>query len=202
MISNSAAIILSGGFGTRLGNVEKAFFKLNGQSLLDIKIQGLKSLFNEIIVVTNNPHLYEGGKYKIVSDKEKNSGPLMGLYSGMCDMVSEYAYLTAVDMPFTNVGLIKYMASFINECDIVVPQLDDKYEPLCSYYSKNCIGAIENAISKKKKRMISFYDNVNVKKITKEEFLKYDSKKLCLHNINTQKDVKIAEGLIKANVKR
>ena len=56
-------IILSGGSGTRMGGQEKAFLTLEGETFIDRKIRLLKPFFSEILVVVNNPELYEGMKF-------------------------------------------------------------------------------------------------------------------------------------------
>ena len=65
MIEYKTAIILAGGKGSRLGYIDKAFLKYNGEFFIDILLEKLKE-FKEIIIVTNSPEKYSDyeKKYK------------------------------------------------------------------------------------------------------------------------------------------
>jgi len=53
-----AGIILAGGTSKRMGGVRKALQLLAGKTLLDRVVERLKPLFDELILVTNDPSLY------------------------------------------------------------------------------------------------------------------------------------------------
>ena len=52
------AIILAGGLNTRMRGHNKAFLKIDGQTILDRLLLRLKSAFSEILLVTRQPELY------------------------------------------------------------------------------------------------------------------------------------------------
>jgi molybdopterin-guanine dinucleotide biosynthesis protein A len=61
-------VILSGGLATRFEGKEKALMRIDGQRILD-RIYGVfKDLFDEIILVTNNPFQFLDWDLDIVTD--------------------------------------------------------------------------------------------------------------------------------------
>ena len=183
------AIILSGGTGSRMLYREKAFIEYNGSTLLKKKINDLKSLSREIIVVTNNPDIYPENSCRLVQDIEKDIGPLMGLYSGLLQSKTEYNFVTAVDMPFFNVRLYNYLKSITTGYKAVVPKAGNNIEPLFAFYSRDCIPFIKKALKEKKRRIVSFFDDIKLRYITENEIKKYDRQMSSFVNINTPEDL-------------
>ncbi|MFC1770307.1 molybdenum cofactor guanylyltransferase [Candidatus Margulisiibacteriota bacterium] len=189
-MNNITGIILSGGKGTRLGGVEKAFIKIGHQTLLQIKISSLKKYIKELMVVTNSPELYkESTEFQVVRDSIKEKGPLMGLLSGLKHSNTKYNFLTAVDMPFFNQQLFDYLAGFISEFDVVIPERKGILQPLFAYYSKNCIPAIEDSFNNGQRKIRGFLDRVKVKYLPDKEVASFDKQEKTFININTKEDL-------------
>ncbi|HID28654.1 MAG TPA: molybdenum cofactor guanylyltransferase, partial [Desulfobacterales bacterium] len=53
-----SGIILAGGLNTRMGGKEKAFLSMGNQTIMDRLYNTLQSLFDEVLLVTNNPLRY------------------------------------------------------------------------------------------------------------------------------------------------
>lgn len=181
------AIILSGGAGSRLGGKEKAFLKLGDDTFVGRKIKMLKPLFEEIIVVTNNPQLYVGLKVKIIKDEKEGAGPLMGLYCGLKGSSADLNFVTASDTPFLKTELVRYLIKNADDYDVVVPQWHGMTEPLCAVYSKRCIPYIEKVIGENG-RINSFYKFSKVKFISERELKKTDPEGISFFNVNTPSD--------------
>ena len=65
----------------------------------------------------------------MVSDRVPGLGPLAGLEAGLRVSRYEYAFLCAVDMPFINEALVRFMVQSAPGYDIVVPVVGGEYEP-------------------------------------------------------------------------
>jgi len=190
------SIILAGGEGTRLGNIEKAFVTFDGKYLIDRKIATLKKKSTQLIIVTNRPELYTNYEEKIAIDKEKQQGPLMGIYSGLLASSSLHNFVTAVDMPFFHEKLFSYLQNNCAEYDAVIPVVQGNYEPLFAIYSRNCLPAIENAMKEKRGRIISFLQKVKAKYINEKTIKELDPDMRSFINLNTETDIKMAETMI------
>lgn len=183
------SIILAGGKGARF-RPDKAFVQIEGEPLIARQIRLLKELSTEIIVVANVRELYQGLAVRVVSDLVKDRGPLAGIYSGLLASGNFYNFVCACDMPYLNLGLIKYMMSQIKGHDVVIPKVDDKYEPLFAIYSKRCISPIEMAIKGNRLRIIHIFPSVKVREINDEEVARFDKDGCAFFNINTEKEYK------------
>ena len=120
-----AGIILAGGKNSRMG-MPKAFLEINGTRLIDKILAIYRTIFSEIIIVTNDPLAYtEFTDVVIVTDIYKGKGALGGIYSGLFYASHQYSFVAACDMPFLNKNFIIYLISQAQQYDIIVPVLDD-----------------------------------------------------------------------------
>jgi len=176
--------------------LDKAFLEIGGRPIIAGVVDKLRSLVNEVIVVTNSPCKYRGFNVKVVKDRMPRKGPLMGIYSGLKNSSSKYNFVAACDMPFINERLVKYMIKNIKNFDIFIPRIDNKFHPLCGIYSKNCVSVIERLLSQDRLKVsdifskkIAFGDKLKVKFISKKKLQSFDKDLLCLENINTPQDL-------------
>ncbi len=166
--SNIGCAILAGGENRRMKGINKAFIKINKNSILDNIFLRLRLVFDDIIIVTNNPDEYF--EYKdtdtIISDIVKNIGPLGGIYSALQHTTYAAIFVVACDMPYLNVELIQnQIATFsIEKPDILVPRIGQNIEPLHAIYSKKIKKKLLDFINQKNNNKIRrFYENVDVK---------------------------------------
>ena len=101
---------------------------------------------------------------------------------------SFYNFVIACDMPNINLRLLKHMIKLKNGFDAVVPCLKNGSEPLFAIYSKKCIPVIEKMINEDNLRIKNFFDKIKLKKIKKEEIVKFGKPEVLFFNINTPDD--------------
>ncbi|MDZ7336544.1 MAG: molybdenum cofactor guanylyltransferase, partial [candidate division KSB1 bacterium] len=137
-------IILAGGKNSRIA-MTKALIRFGDTTIIERTVNLFRKLFNEIIVVTNQFSDYEHLNVKLIKDQIPGTGPLGGLYSGLRAASSDYSLVVACDMPFIDSGIILHLQNYVYlaEYDVIIPELNGFIEPLCAFYSKNCIPAIE-----------------------------------------------------------
>lgn len=184
------AVVLAGGGSARMGT-NKALLKLGNKTMIERVVDPLKNIFNDILVVTNNPEEY--GMLRGVSFVRdciniggKNS--LIGLYSGLKQSKTSHIFVIGCDMPFINTGLIRYMVDLLRDEDILVPYVEEYYQPLHAIYGKACITGFENLLEKKQYKISNIYDHVNIKTVTDDHIKKFDPHMLCFENINTYEE--------------
>lgn len=194
------AVILSGGRGTRIGNHEKGFLALGGETFISLKIKLLRRFFKNIIVVTNNPFLYARLGTEIIKDEKEGFGPIMGIYTGLKNSAAGYNFFTTSDTPFLKAGIIKCLIDNTGGFDAVVPRYNGDIEPLCAVYSKKCLGQIEKAMAQKKIR--TFFQYVKTKFIPEAAIEEIDPGGLSFFNVNTNKDYKQARKIYRTGLKK
>ena len=79
--------------------------------------------------------------------------------------------------------------------DVVVPMIENKLEPLCAVYSKNCSDPIQRLLEQNERRIDKLFAIVKVKYIEEDEINKFDPEHLSFFNINTTADMERARKL-------
>lgn len=194
-----SSVILAGGKSKRFGK-NKAFLKIGGRILIDQIVEKMGRLSNEIIIVTNIlkkfdylPKKFDYLNVKLIKDIIPYKGSLGGIYSGLLFAKNNSIFVVACDMPFLNIPLLKYIISFFQDYDVVIPKINNFFEPLHAIYSKKCIKPIKRLIDENNLKIIDFFKDVNVKFVKKNEIEKFDPDFLSIFNINTLEDLKIVK---------
>jgi molybdopterin-guanine dinucleotide biosynthesis protein A len=185
-------IILSGGKNARMG-VNKAFIRVGGERIIDRTIRIFRELFEEIVLVTNEPLGYLEFDLKIVTDIIKEKGALGGLYTGLFHSSCEHAFVCPCDMPFLSIDFIRYMQERAKGYDVVVPVQPEGFQPLHAIYSRRCMPAIKKCIDEDRLKVTGFYKKARVLEIPPEVIASFDPEGRIFFNINSPDDLGDAE---------
>ena len=187
---NIAGVILAGGKNARIGGKCKAFIQLKDKSFLNIITSALEQIFNEIIIVTNNPSDFTAfiNKYSIITDKIKDVGPLGGINSALYHCSAEAIFVVSCDMPYLNKELIEKQIEFYNksDCDALIPRIGSFIEPLHSIYKKTTFDILQSFINETQD-----YSIRNFLKLINVQYMEIEDNKLnrqAFTNINTHED--------------
>jgi len=196
-----SVVILAGGKGRRFGS-KKQFFTIDGESLVERCVRRFSPLFSDVVVATNNASelipLKEKYRVKIVEDEMKNLGAIVGIYTGLKNIVEEKAFVCGVDMPFINFNLVKYLMS--KDGKIVVPFVRGFPEALHSVYSKDIIPQIQELLNEGIYKISELFNFVETVYIDEREVRQVDKNLTSFFNLNTKKDLEILEGVIGKNI--
>ncbi len=176
--------------------INKAFLELKGESLIKLVLSKIGSICQEVFVVVNDVEEYDKLDYPVLKDEIPEKGPLVGLLTGLKKATFPTCLAVAVDMPFINIPLFENMVDSLDSFEVAIPKSEKGLEPLHACYRKSCLPAIEKAVSDGQGRIISFFNEVNVKEFEPQEWQKYDPQGLFLFNINTKDDLQRAEDYI------
>ncbi len=194
-----ACLILAGGQSRRLGR-DKAFEKIDTETSIERVIGVASSLFDRLYIVVNDLDKYESfssDSVKVVRDKIPGIGPLGGIMTGLeeSDDLSDLAL--SCDSPFLSIPLLKFMLKAAEGFDVTLGRVETRLHPLPGVYSKNCITPISEAISKGQRRIISFFESVNVNIIESNTLRNYDRNLNSFFNINNEADLAEARSIAK-----
>jgi molybdopterin-guanine dinucleotide biosynthesis protein A len=161
-----SAAILAGGKNSRFNGMNKSFLLVDNQYIIDRIIDVLKTIFSEIIIVSNTPEAYSNYQnFKVVSDYYQEIGPIGGIHAALNSISNPYVFIVSCDMPFlSNELIIKQLNSHIESGkDITIPLINGLMEPLHGIYSKAKLPELVNFIENTKKfKIIGYYDFVKV----------------------------------------
>ncbi|WDN88107.1 molybdenum cofactor guanylyltransferase [Desulfosarcina sp. BuS5] len=196
MKKKCTGVILAGGRNRRFGGRNKAFIDIGGRLVLDRLYSVFKSLFREIILVTNDPLSYLKWDFKIVTDLFPYRSSITGIHAGLFFATNPYAFITACDVPFLEKELVGALVNSIGTgIDAVIPQTSKGVEPLCSVYSTNCIKPVEQQIQRQQFQIQRLYGKIRTKYIPESALREIDPDLRSFCNINTPEDFAMAEKL-------
>jgi molybdopterin-guanine dinucleotide biosynthesis protein A len=187
-------VILAGGQNIRFLGTNKALIRVDGKCILDRIYDVFSDLFEEIILVTNDPIQYVEWNFNIVTDIFPVRSSLTGIHTGLFYMTTPYAFFAACDIPFLKKGLVETILNHIEPgVDIVIPETSKGFEPLCSVYSKKCLKPIEQQLVKQELKIRQVFQKVRVKKLPENILRQNDPDLVSFYNINTHDDLVRAE---------
>jgi molybdopterin-guanine dinucleotide biosynthesis protein A len=139
------AIILCGGKSKRMGR-PKAFLPYENTTMIQHILSNVRDLFQETLLVANEPEIFESYGVNVVKDILPHRGPLGGILSGLLVSSFSHVFVVACDMPLVNKKLIRELVSRRHGNDVVVLSHKHGVEPLLGVYSKNCIKQLEETL--------------------------------------------------------
>jgi molybdopterin-guanine dinucleotide biosynthesis protein A len=191
-------VILAGGLATRFSGRNKAFLKVGGKTILDRIYEVYAELFDEIILITNDPTSYLKWDLMMGTDLFSVRSSLTGLHAGLFYASNPYAFFSASDTPFLNRPLVEIILKEIEkDPDVIIPDTLNGLEPLCAVYAGRCFKHMESNIIKEKFRIRDVLRKLRVIKMSEKKLRGADPDLLGFFNINTPEDLKKANQLIR-----
>lgn len=198
MHSSCTGVILAGGLNSRFSGANKAFMEIGNKRILDHIYDLFNGLFEEIILVTNDPEKYLDWNMKIVTDIYSSRSSLTGIHAGLFYATGSHAFITACDTPFLKKELIETILSAVEpQTDIIIPETSSGIEPLCAVYSKRCLKHIENQLQKQEYKIQKFFNKVHVVKIPEDELKTKDPELTSFFNVNNPSSLEKAKEIKK-----
>lgn len=196
-----SGVILAGGLGTRYGGENKAFLRVGGVRILDRLFEVYREVFDEIILVTNNPVEFLEWDALIVSDIFPLRSSLTGVHAGLFYAGHPFAFFSACDTPFLKKEIIETVLEQIEAADdLVIPQTSAGLEPLCAAYSKRCLKVAEAHLRAKKLKIQLALQNGRIRKIPEARLREKDPELVSFFNVNTPEDLVRAEQMLAAGL--
>ena len=197
--------IIAGGASTRYG-APKAFAHVGGVPIVERVRGALAGCTDEQVIVANEPELFAPLGLPIVADAVAGAGALAGIHAaaGWAATRGAAGVLTvACDMPFLSAPLLAELvrrARAHPDADVIVPESDGRRgaEPLCAYYSTRCIAGIERAFARDDRRVIAFWDEVEVQRMPIDEVREFGDPATLFMNVNTREERERADALASA----
>jgi molybdenum cofactor guanylyltransferase len=193
---NLSAAILAGGQSRRMGQ-DKALLEVEGRSLIEYVLDVANEIADETIIVASDRPEYERFGCRVVPDKFPQSGSLGGIYTALSESANDFCLVLACDMPFVSKGLLEVMAEAPRNYDVLVPSLaadrsdqggQETLETLHAIYSKSCMPAIERQLNAGVFKVIGFFSEVDVHKISADDIARHDPHLLSFFNANTPEE--------------
>ena len=166
---------------------------LGGKRLVDRVVEVMRSVFDDLLMVTNTPDVYADLGLPMVQDVWPEKGSLGGVYSAIYHVATPYCLVVACDMPFLQAAVLRYLITQLTDYDVVVPDVLGELQTLHAIYSKACLQPIERRLETHRLRIVGFFPEVRVRTVTASELEPYDPELLAFQNLNTPEEFQAAE---------
>lgn len=208
-----SAAILAGGAGSRFGGVDKDSIQGPEGPLGPALARRLLPRFEELLVLSRRPELYDGLPVATTADRIPGFGPLSGLHAALGASKSEWLYLTACDMPnfsreFAGFLRSRIMASVAagaakNDAhgegpSAALTRFGRHFEPFHAFYSKRLIPVLEalferargrTAVEGRRPSFRDLFDGLDILYIPEVETRRFSPDWTLFLNINTPEDL-------------
>lgn len=144
---NVSAYILAGGLSRRFGE-NKALVSYMGEPLIEHVWKVVAGSFESVSIVAKPDSPYRAMGYRVVADAFHGQSPLIGIYTGLLDCHTDWAFFTACDMPFITSNMINQMISELerdgDNAEIIVPVSPHGLEPMAAFYHRSLVHVLSD----------------------------------------------------------
>ncbi len=191
-------VILAGGLNKRFDGQNKAFIRIGGKRIVDRLLEVYLGLFEQIVLVTNDPAAYMDVDALIVTDHYSVRSSLNGLHAGLFAAAHEHAFFVACDTPFIKVALIQRLLDTVTpKADIVIPSTSAGYEPMFAVYKKTCLPAMVWQLERDLLKIQGLFRKLRVKTVDEAALRREDPELVSFFNVNSPADLVRAEAIHK-----
>ncbi len=191
-------MILAGGQNSRLPGKKKTFLTVGQTTMMDQILSLFLRLFDEVIVVVNDPKDFCNTDALVVTDIDSSRCALAGLHAGLFYASNPWIYATACDVPFVSEKIIRLLLDKRSaDKDIIIPRTREGLEPLSALYNKSCLPRIEKNLEENILMIKRFFKMKKVREIPPELLEKYDPQMRFKFNVNTPEDLETARSMAK-----
>jgi len=188
----TAAAILAGGRATRLGGALKPLLVVGGQRIIDRQLAILRPLFDQLVLITNDPTPFAGIDVRLIPDRQPGKGPLAGMDAALAHFRSSDAVLClAGDMPFLNPALLQHLRD-APPALALVPRLASRPDPLCARYDQRFAPHAEAALAQNRLALHALLAQLPVDYLDEPLLRRLDPELRSFMNVNTPEDLHAA----------
>jgi molybdopterin-guanine dinucleotide biosynthesis protein A len=182
-----SAAILAGGHATRFGGRDKSALVVDGQTILQRQVATLRAVagLQEILLVGRAAPL---SGVRSIADRVPDCGPLGGIHAALSDALCDTVFVLACDMPHVTAALITYLVGLSDDVELVVPQTEAGYHPLCAVYSRGCLAEIGRRLDERRLKVFELADEIPTRVVSSMELDRFGDRHRLLSNVNTPSD--------------
>ncbi|MBP7584844.1 MAG: molybdenum cofactor guanylyltransferase [Spirochaetes bacterium] len=187
-IGDMEAFIIAGGKGRRFGG-DKLLHPYRGKPLVRHAVDIIHTVFTDVSIIATGGERFGFLGIPCYPDLVDGVGPLAGIYTALSRTDRDRCFIVGGDMPRLDAGFIRHLAGLSRGYDVTVPVVNGEFETLHAVYSKQCLGAVRDAIESGEKRIVSFFGRVRVLKVGEAEIARFGRPDEMFRNINFRNDL-------------
>lgn len=188
-------VILAGGQATRYDGRPKGLELVAGLRIIDRVAAALGEVTDELLLIANAPDAADWlPGVRTAADVLPGQGSLGGIHAALA-RAGTAVLVVAWDMPFVPAELLGCLRALGGQGDAAVPESGSRrgLEPLCAWYSTACLGPIERRLKDGDRRVVSFFDDIRVARLSADDVRQFGDPELMFMNVNTPDELLKAE---------
>jgi len=145
-VAGASGALIAGGAATRLGGAAKGLLLLGGEPIAARGLALFRGLFEEALVVANDPGPYLPFGAPVIPDLIAGKGAPGGVHAALRAARCEWVFAAACDMPFLGEEGIALLAARRAGARAVLVRWQGQLEPLHAFWSKSCLPLFEERL--------------------------------------------------------
>ena len=189
-------VILTGGRSRRMGR-DKGNLPVGEGTLLERMIGRWTGVFDAVAVSVGEGERPLPAGVTALLDRHPGAGPMAGLEAALAELETDAVFLTAVDMPFGDAALARWMAERMGQADVcTIRRGGGRPEPLFALYRKSCLPAITRSLEAGRRSFVQgLFPFLEVEQGGEEELAAFDLER-SLFNANFPEEWERARPLL------
>lgn len=190
----TCGIVLSGGKSTRMGT-NKSLLTIKSKTVIERITNELKTVSDKVVLIANEPEIYDFLQLETYADRYKEKGPLAGLETALHHVNADVFLIVACDMPFISGQVYNYLLQQLGRYDAVVPVYNNRMHPLAGIYRKGVLPEIQQQLTEGNFKVRGFFDHIKVNYIREFNTISTDTLQKHFFNMNNMKQYEEAKCL-------
>jgi molybdopterin-guanine dinucleotide biosynthesis protein A len=185
-------LILAGGQGSRMGNVDKGLQFFRGKAMVAHVIERFRPQVDELLINANR-NLEDYGRfgYRVVPDGIGGfAGPLAGLERGLANANNSLVATAPCDSPFLPADLVQrlYIALTTHDAQLAVAKTFDQPHPVFCLCQTSLAPHLSEFLAAGGRKIDQWYATLAVVEVS------FDDEEAAFSNINTSDELQKLEG--------
>jgi molybdopterin-guanine dinucleotide biosynthesis protein A len=193
--STPSAAILVGGYGRRLGGVDKSRLIVGGRSIIVRQLDVLQRISDDIFVVGREPDRFADLGVHGVVDVVEQAGAIGGIYTAVTSARHDAVIVVGCDLPFLDQGLLDALVDLASGHDGAWVRSGRGIEPLFACYRKSASARIQSRIEAGQLKAADLGASLDLAVLTGERIQAFGDPERLLANVNTPADVARIESM-------
>lgn len=167
----ASGVLLAGGKSSRMGTNKALLRFASGETVIERIAGRLRPLCAELLLITNTPEEYAFLGLPMHPDAYPGASSLGGIATGLLHAAFDRAVVLSCDLPLASADLLAHLLSLPFDCDLLMPFIAGRQQPLHAIYGRTCLPAIEAQIAAGDLKIIRLMDALRACVVTEADLL-------------------------------
>lgn len=187
MSDKITGVILAGGLGRRMGNIDKGLQELRGQPMVHWVIERLAPQVDELLINANqNGERYAAFGHRVVPDQIPDfAGPLAGLHAALSAATHPLVATAPCDSPFLPADLVARLLAALTAADaeLAVARTFDQAHPVFCLCKREVLPHLTEFLESGGRKIDRWYSTLKIVEVA------FDDEAEAFENINTREEL-------------